>query len=79
MTGYYNWRITGNAFCMPHLAYAHAYSQPALLDKLQLLGSFYLGPMLLVPLLLSWRLPRGRNFLPPACCKPCPNNEMMHT
>jgi hypothetical protein len=97
ITGYYNWRVTGNAFCMPHLAYARqyaaapaflwqspipqpayrhpdlqlahlafarAYAQPALPDKLQLLGSFYLGPMILLPLLLFWRLPRGRNLLP---------------
>jgi hypothetical protein len=55
-----------------HLAFARDYYEikdtstafRAALIKLQLLGTFYLGPMVLLPLLLCWRLARGRNFLP---------------
>jgi hypothetical protein len=58
-----------------HLAFARDYyalrdgstAWRALLAKLQLLGTFYLGPMVLLPLLLCWRLPRGRNCLPFVC------------
>ncbi len=54
-----------------HLAFAQDYYQlknvstafRAVLSKLQLLGTFYLGPMVLIPLILCWRLPRGRNRL----------------